>query len=412
MKNHLEKSFTEEFDFNRFYNFIKQNPFISLYINGNRYFFFSMSGRIYSIPEYLLSFVIFTISFFGMVGLREIFKKYEIRKNLKKKFGKIFKRIKNKNRLSVDVRGGEDSILHYEVDVIDDGKNFFPTIFSKLTSEERFIKAIVKKCLKPDRFYKISNRGLLEIVDKMMEFNRKDSTRIISYDVLILGLVTYAKPMSPIIYEGTIRIVKKLGYSEFVKNAPLIISVALGIIGGVGANLGGWNVLLSFVSTIPTWLGSYRVAESARNALAIDCTDYVEELPSLPTRSLALEAETSQNSKVSVSASKPTRHETFVSTAPGQELHYQEEQPLKMEAFDGFYKEGVKLNGDKTLTFQPHSQNSQVVRKKYIPLKDRTKTVSDIRDLDSTCNRESAERIKNQIVKEKIAVQILDEFLE
>lgn len=109
------------------------------------------------------------------------------------------------------------------------------------------------------------------------------------------------------------------------------MSVALGIIGGVGANLGGWNVLISFFSIIPTWLGSYKLAESTRNALAIDCTDYVEELP---------------------------------------------------------------------------------LEKKYIPLKDRTKTLTDIRDLDSTRSRESAERIKDQIVKEKIAVQILDEFLE
>lgn len=71
-------------------------------------------------------------------------KKYQV----KTKLQKTFKRIKNKNRKGLEVRGGQDGILHYEVDVTDDEKNFFPTIFSKLTSEEKFIKAIVKKCFK------------------------------------------------------------------------------------------------------------------------------------------------------------------------------------------------------------------------------------------------------------------------
>ena len=271
--------------------------------------------------------------------------------------------------------------------------------------------------MKPNRFYKISNRGLLEIIDQMMEFRKKDSTRIISYDVLILALLTYAQPMSPIIYEGTIKMVQKLGYSAVVKYAPLIISLLIGITGGLGVNLVGGNVLISFFASIPTWLGSYRVAEYCRNVLAIDCTDYVEELPFeeknlLSEGPLALEAETNQNSKISVSSSKPTRHETFVSTAPGQELHY--EKKVKIETLDGFYKEQTKLNGEKTFTWKPNQylKKSQVTETKHIPLKDRTKTMADLRNLDSTRNRESVERIRYQIEKEQIPLRIIDELLE
>ena len=402
-----------DLNFWQFYNFVKKNQFISKSIDGTRYFFLAIRGEIYWIPEPLLCFGICTISFFGVVGFRKVFKKYSLGKKIKKK---ILKRIKKKYRPGLAVRGGDDDFdfLHYEVDGIDDddGKNLLSTIFSNLNSEKRFIKGILKKCLKPNRFYKISNRGLLEIIDKMMEFNKKDGTRIISYDVLILALVTYAKPMSPFIYEGTLRIAQKLGYSAVVKNAPLILSVAIGIIGGLGVNLAGGNFVRAYLTTMASWLGFYPVAESARNALAIDCTDYVGELPSLPARSLALEAETNQNSKVSFSASKPTRHETFVSTAPGGQLHYPEEQPLKIETLDGFYKEGVKLNGEKTLTFKPHWENSRVVEKKYIPLNQRTKTLADLRNLDSTSIRESAERVRDQIEKEQIGIRVIDELLE
>ena len=79
-----------------------------------------------------------------------------------------------------------------------------------------------------------------------------------------------------------------------------------------------------------------------------------------------------------------------------------------------YFKEESKLNGEKTFFYKPHkySKNHQVSGSKYIPLKDRTKTLADIQDLDSTRNRESVERIRDDIVKEQIAIRILDEFLE
>ena len=39
IENHLEQIIQKESDFNGLYNFIKQNPFISSYRNGKKYFF-------------------------------------------------------------------------------------------------------------------------------------------------------------------------------------------------------------------------------------------------------------------------------------------------------------------------------------------------------------------------------------
>lgn len=69
----------------------------------------------------------------------------------------------------------------------------------------------MKKCLKPNRFYKISNKGLIEVIDQMVKFRKRDSIRIRPYYILILALVTYVKPMiPPIIYEGTRKLLQKL----------------------------------------------------------------------------------------------------------------------------------------------------------------------------------------------------------
>lgn len=251
----------------------------------------------------------------------------------------------------------------------------------------------------------------MEVIEQMMEFQKKDNTRIISYDVLILALLKYSEPMSPIIFEGTRQIAQKLGYSAFVKHAPLIISIIVGLTAGVSVNLQYKNILYSFFSAIPVWFSSFKVAESTRNVLAIDCTDYVQELPVLE-KNLLSETNVDSNSKISVSLSKPTRHETFTSTSPGQELHYEER--INIDSLDGFYKEGTKLNGEKTLTWKPHSSlnKPQVTENRHIPLKERTKTLADLRNLDSTNTRESAEKIRNQIEKEQILIRIVDEFLE
>ena len=411
----------DESSFNTVYKFIKNNQFISFYRNGKKYFFFIAGGRIYYLSEMTLGFIIFTFAFFGTVAVRKLFKKYKLSKKIKKKLGKLLKTIRFRG--SLGVRGGgsfEDDILHYEVEVDNNGKSYIPTLPYNLNAQELLVKAIIKKCLQPNHYYRITNRGLLEIIEKMMQFGKNDSVRIISYDVLILALRAVTKPMSIILYEGTSRAVEKLGYSTVVKYSPLIASLLIGIASGVGVNLAlqGSNLWVSFLSAIPGWAGSFRIAEYTRNVLAIDCSDYVEKLPVRESKSLPygepLEQEICDNSKISVSPSKPTRHETFISTAPGQDLYYEEKREIEVETLEGVYKESRKVNGEKIVIWKSNRQPKKhiVTESEYIRLKDRTRTLADVRDLDSTVDRESADRIRERIQKEQIQYKIIEDFLE
>ena len=152
IESHFQEMITREWNFNDLYNFIKKNQFISTYRNGKKYFFFAAAGKIYCMSEFLIAFFIYTITFFGIISLRKIFQKYKI----KKKLQKILKKVRRPQGLNV--RGGEnfhDNILHYEdeIDVIGNETKSPVNPFFKLTFEESFVKGIVKKCLKPNRFY-------------------------------------------------------------------------------------------------------------------------------------------------------------------------------------------------------------------------------------------------------------------
>lgn len=210
--------FDEEIYFSHtyFYEFIRRNPFISTYsfTNGSKYYFFAVSGRVYYVSEFFLSFLIFAIYYFGTVGLRKLFKKYQISKKIRKKLEEFIKKIQKKiqktkeiqNRKVLSIRGGDyqNNILHYEVEPIQPNYVTVPDLFFQLNLDQLLTKAVLKKCLKQNRFYKVRHRGLLQIIEKMVGFKKKDDLRIISYDVFILALVHYVKPMSPFLYQGTI----------------------------------------------------------------------------------------------------------------------------------------------------------------------------------------------------------------
>ena len=81
---------------------------------------------------------------------------------------------------------------------------------------------------------------------------------------------------------------------------------------------------------------------------------------------------------------------------------------------EGVFKESRKVNGEKIVTWNPNRKpkNHIVTESKYIPLKDRTRTLADVRDLDATMDRESTERIRGRIQKEQIQYRIMEDFIE
>lgn len=48
-----------------------------------KYFCFAAGGKIYYLSEITLGFIIFTVAFFGTVGVRKLFKKYKLSKKAK-----------------------------------------------------------------------------------------------------------------------------------------------------------------------------------------------------------------------------------------------------------------------------------------------------------------------------------------
>lgn len=106
--------------------------------------------------------------------------------------------------------------------------------------------------------------------------------------------------------------------------------------------------------------------------------------------------------------------DTFLSTAPGQELHYEstpKKANVEVETFEGILKERQKLNGEKPLTWTASKPIKHKHKSSYIPLKERTRTLSDVKDLDTTLARESAARIESAIKEEQTKFKLIEEAL-
>jgi hypothetical protein len=250
----------------------------------------------------------------------------------------------------------------------------------------------------------------------MVDFNKKNLVKVISYDVFVLALVVSAKPVSTIAYKGVANFLPNIASPFLVLNAPIIAAVATAATLAFRIDL---NVNLStlgfkFLFMLLKSSGVFRSAEMVRSQLLIDCTDYVHELPQIDRKSLPsvepeLDPPSSSDSKISYTREYPIRQDTFVSTAPNSELHYQEDFQIK--TLDGKFKKTQKLNGDKSFEWCP-DRKPKNLKPKYIPLESRTKTLADLEKLDTTFDRKSASKIVETIQKEQITASILDESLE
>lgn len=420
----------EQTQFEQIYQFIKNNQFIYSYRNGIKYFFFAFNGRIGIVSERMLCFYGFTATFFLTVAIRKISHKYQLGKKAKKKLKNLFKKVKVKLKSTgvLSLRGGSnEAVIHYEkeVDIDNSQGSYYPILnFLTLNKQQLVVKGILKKCLKQDRYYEILNRGLLQIVDRMMGFKKKDSTKVISYDVFILVLWEYAKPLTGLVYEGTYLAVDKLGYSVIIRQLPFLISIVGAVICGSGVNVAlrgtALRTILSYFLALPGWAVSYQVGDNIRNLLTIDCSDYLRELPVKETKSAAygdpIEICESDNSKVSVTPAKPTRHQAFVSTTPDKSLHYEAGSQIEIETLDGRLKESRRVNGEKVIIWRDNEKFSKhlhiEVNPKHIPLEYRTGVLADTVDLDTTKDRTAAEQIRRAIQAEQIRMKIIEDSLE
>lgn len=253
------------------YQIIKSKKWVSIYLNGKKYFVFACKGRIFYLSEFLLSLILCSLVFLGIVGIRKIIKRLKLKNKV---VGLIKKLLGGTYSESLMELIDETEILHYE-DELDD---YHP--ISILTGRQRFIKSIIKRCLKPGRIYKVTDHGMLEIIDKMMDFKKKDIVKIISYDVFVLALIISSKPVSRIAYKGIADVLKKTATPFLIENSPLIAAIltAAGLAFQVDLNLRFSVLGFRFLFMLIKSAGVFSSVKFLRSQYLIDCTDYVKEL--------------------------------------------------------------------------------------------------------------------------------------
>lgn len=411
-------SFFEDPSFSKLYEFIKKHQWMSIYINGKRYFYFAWRGKVFQLTELQFSLFLSVVVYFLIITIRKGCKRIKLGERTVRLIQKIRGgEISNSNSIMELV--DENDVLRYE-NQLPTGLDYNPVSLIRfdLTSRERFVKSIIKKCLKPGHIYKVTHRGVLEILEKMLDFKKSDDVRMISYDVLVLGLVIVSKPASQIIYQGTTEAIKKVVGPYAVHNLPIISAFLTAITMGFQLNL-TLNAGLAQASIrvgyllLKVWIG-HEAAELLRSRLLIDCTDYFKALPQADLKefprietSPELDSSSSENS-ISYTREEPSRHETFVSTTPNQELHYQEE--VKIETLDGQIRRVNKVKG-KTIEYVRDRGPVKSIKSSYIPLAQRTRTLADVKTLDSTIDRESAQKITKVILQEQIKAGLILESL-
>lgn len=391
------------------YQIIQAEKLISFYRDGRKYFVFLYHGRIYYISEFKLAMILSSITFISIIIFRELAERFQ----LKKKTINLINRI----------RGGENiidvsEIITYE-NPLTDVDPLFHNPFSinrfKTSNKNNLIKAMIRKCVKPNRIYRIVNPILFPIINKMVNYKKKNNIRVISYELFVLSLVVALKSSSIIEYQGLANLLKAIGVPALIEASPVISAVLAAMIFASKFNrkVGLPGVAFQFFMMILNSGATFESVNFLRTLYLIDCSDYLIELPQtnidefspsslneLPY--LEVDSVSKTSLTISYTESAPTRHDLYVSTAPNTRLHCQEIDTLNGAANENKLIEWIK-NSD--------SEKKCCVPVKYEPLKYNTKILKDVKQLDSTIDRESASEIINNVYNEQITASLLKESL-
>lgn len=378
-------------------------------VNGEIYFYFSFGGRTLFISEYLLGLLICSGAFVGIVAIRLLIRRFRIRK-------KVINLIKR-------LRAGADetNVVGYEttmtMDDIKDNTNIgdqinlpIPIAGIGLSTKEELIKSILKKCFKPNRIYRITNSSLINILSRMVMFKNKNIVRMVSYEVLTLALVVVKKIGPTTAYTGIIEaFANTAGIPMLIQTGPLIVACLMGGLVGAKMSLDIVSIttlLRTVAAMIANYTLSYRLIQSARTFLLIDCQDYVKELPNANAKYIG-PGQTSE--EIYYTRNEPVKEDMYVSTKPNAELYYQNDH--EFETLDGKWTERTQLNGQQSVQWGPNRKRVSPTSS-YVPLKARTKTLADLNHLDTTDDRKSAQRIVRSVQRAQVIEDHMDEILQ
>ena len=442
MTNNLTSRFDESWS--QFYQLLRSRKWISIYYYGKKYYFFLWRGRLMYLEEYQIAFLISIFFYFGTIAVRRFLQEIQAKQKLNKFLSKINQRIlkkllqklskftgiskKNRDKIRklfrdkiFRVRGGGTSkaastelaeiiedgkILRYETPFpTPDGLNYYiyPYTSTSLTEYQKYIKQIVKKCLKPGHFYKIMDPMLAKTINKIMKFKEVEKLRAITYEAFVFALAVTFKPQNLILNEGIGTLIGTLVGPTGLQYLPFISAGILGLVFGLVVPMGQGIVpiLNQLFAMAASFVSVYKGASMIRELSFIECESYVKELPQVDkTAAFSISSgeyakiidpidSSSSNSKdrISYTREQPSKHDVFISTDPGSKLYYQED-------------------------FYQHSESDQKSVVPFTEINGQVKTTDDIRVMNDSENIESASTIVKNIMRDQINQALLEKVLE
>lgn len=246
-------------------------------------------------------------------------------------------------------------------------------VFRRIKNSNKEIKMpnlrggkFIDECIEPDSVYEVVDPALEIVIKQMLNLPPAFGPVVITVPVLILSYVVSQQPIKQI----TI-----LGFSLFVDRVTsLSVKVAI----GVGSGLVFFILPVGVVSLTGALLAGAIAFNAAEGITNFECDNLVSKVI----------MERSSEEKVVGFLERPSEKNPRVFIKDNEDIKVYVPSPNKNENCVSESKQKVEKSS--LITEQPQTQIYRKCEKKFVPLKERTKTLSDLKKEDSTENREKA----------------------
>lgn len=246
-------------------------------------------------------------------------------------------------------------------------------VFRRIKNSNKEIKMpnlrggnFIDECIEPDSVYEVLDPTLEIVIKQMLNLPPAFGPVVISVPVLILSYVVSQQPIKQI----TI-----LGVSLFVDRVTsLSVKVAI----GVGSGAVFFILPVGVVSLTGALLAGAIAFNAAQGITNFECDNLVSKVI----------MERSSEGKAIRFLERPPEKNPRVFIKDNEDIEVYFPSPNKNEDCVSEYKQKVEKSN--LITEQPQTQIYRKCDKKFVPLKERTKTLSDLKKEDSTENRETA----------------------
>ena len=411
---------------------LRHRRYIPVYFGEKKFFFFMLRGKLQYISELNLSLILGMGSYLGTLFIRYLIRRYKFKKKIKD----FILRLKIKNLVLKLNRGGDYGLVPAGDEFSDfaqvQNELILKALLDKLNFTERYIKGVFRKCVEPGLFYEITNSDIKNIAQKMVVFARNEGVRVISQEVFLLAFVS-AMDSGIMLLHGnkSLKSTINLFLANHLTEKGPAISLGLGVIQAI---VGGYSFPAAIIGLIKvssiTW-SSIAAIERFRNFYTINCLDFVRELSffeknSVPASSNNLGNQVSLHSNSKLITEKgfylrtyPDQNAMFMETSSGLDLSYQIDPVAKgkdlknfeIKTLEGKWKSLFQVDGQVRLEW--FKDKKRITKDSaYISLNKRTKTLMDVARLDGSNSRESAQKISDQVQRERTLAKFIMETVD